>query len=204
MAKKKIVKKAKAKEEVHPVPQTPIEFEQQEPEFDSVPGTAPEPEKEGPKKGKSSGFKIFVILLLFAIVATMAYYFITASAFDTGPSVDAETFKNNFEAAETVYIVMDVRGVKDPVVSNNVLQCGVDFAASSAMGGKDAVYFSFGDEGCTAPDGAHPMKDCISQLKNGITIYVKEGPGGASYYSKGMIVTVGKEYTLSTCGIHKT
>ncbi|MDD5172282.1 MAG: hypothetical protein PHF60_04575 [Candidatus ainarchaeum sp.] len=203
MKKKIVKKKAKApKEEIHPVPQTPIEFEEPEPRpAEPEAGTPPEPKNEEPKKGKGSGFKIFVVLLLFAVAVVLAYYFITASAFDTGPGVDAETFKNNFAAAETVYIVMDVRGVKDPTVSNNVLQCGVDFAASSGMGGKDAVYFSFGDDGCTAPDGPHPLQDCVSQLKNGLTIYVKEGPGGASYYSKAMVVTVGKTYTFGTCGI---
>ncbi len=211
--KKKPVKK-KVEKQAQPVPETPIEFEATEP----APQKAPEPAKEAPKeapKPKSSAVKVFVIFMLLLVAAALAYYFVllSGSLFNTGSEVDAETFKNAFSSAPTVFIVMDVRGVKDSLVSNNVMQCGVDFAGSSGLGGKDAVYFSFGDEGCTAPDGPHPMKDCLSQLKNGLVIYVKEcqAPfaifgqqcgGGAKYYSNGMIVSVGKNYTLGTCGIH--
>jgi len=198
---KKTVKKAKAKEDVPPVPQAPIEFEAPEPETAPPEPSAP---KEQPKSG-GSALKILAILILMAMAAYLAYYFLTASGniFETGSEVDAETFKNTFASSPLIYIVMDVRGVNDQLVSNNVLQCGVDFAGSTGMGGKDAVYLSFGNEGCTAPDGAHPMKDCVSMLKDGIVIYVKGGSGGAKYYSNGMVVTVGKNYTLGTCGIHK-
>ncbi|NYZ74567.1 hypothetical protein H0O00_05465 [Candidatus Micrarchaeota archaeon] len=214
MAKKKPVKK-KAPKEVPPVPEGPIEFEEPEPASEPEESTAPEAPKEEPQKSKGSAVKLFVIFLLLAIAVVLAYYFIiSGSLFSTGPEVDVETFKSSFASAPTIYIVMDVRGVKDSLVSNNVLQCGVDFAGSSGMAGKDAVYFSLGDDGCTAPDGAHPLSDCVSQLENGLVIYVKECqapfaifgqqcPGGAKYYSNGMVVTVGQEYALGTCGIHK-
>ncbi len=166
-----------------------------------TPAAAPA-EKE-PVQKKGSALKTVAVVLLLVIALALAYYFLNQSsnAFTPGTSVDAETFKGIFESAANIFIVMDVRGVKDQKVSDNVLQCGVDFAGSSGMGGKSVTYFSLADDGCTAPDGKRDPQDCFSMLKNGLTIYVKQGPGGASYYSNGMVVTVGSNYTLGSCSI---
>ncbi|MFH0884124.1 MAG: hypothetical protein V1861_00255 [Candidatus Micrarchaeota archaeon] len=153
--------------------------------------------------GLIKGIMVFGLL---AAVLFLAYYFITLSenSFVPGTEVDAETFKGIFTHSENVYIVMDVRGAPDNVVANNVLQCGVDFAASSGMGGKIVTPISFGNDGCVTPDGFHKPKECFAMLSNGVTIYVKEGPGGAKYYSNGMVVLVGNQYSLGTCGIKVT
>jgi hypothetical protein len=142
-------------------------------------------------------------LLVIAIVMALYFFVFAGSKFATGQEVDAETFKGLFLDAEKVYIVMDVRSAPDGV-SNNVLQCGVDFAASSGMGGKTVTPLSMGREGCVAPDGVHTYDECFAMLKDGITIYVKDGPGGARYYSNGMVVTVGPQYALGSCGIARS
>ncbi len=162
---------------------------------------------QSPKESSDSGglMKGILIIALLASALFLAYYFITMpeNAFVPGSDVDAETFKNIFLHSQNVFIVMDVRGVTDDAVSNNVLQCGVDFASSSGMGGKVVTPISFGNDGCVAPDGVHKAKDCFAMLKDGVTIYVKEGQGGVKYYSNGMVVTVGREYVLGTCGIKR-
>ncbi|MCI0503457.1 hypothetical protein L0Y65_01975 [Candidatus Micrarchaeota archaeon] len=152
-----------------------------------------------------SPMKAFAVVALLCAAVFLAYYFITLpeNSFVPGAKVDAETFKGIFLDAANVYIVMDVRGAGSAPVSTNILQCGVDFAASSGMGGKSVTYLSFGSEGCVAPDGAHPPKECFAMLKNGITIYVKEAPGEVSYYSNGMVVPVGADYVQGTCGIKR-
>jgi len=171
----------------------------------------PRPSPAGPSKPEKSAEKggggktaFIVVLAAFSLFFTYYYFVLPQSAFIPDGRVDAEGFKNAFGSADRVYIVMDVRGVADPVISNNILQCGVDFAGSSGMGGKNATFFSLSDnDGCVAPDGVHPLNDCASRLKDGITIYVKGGPGGADYFNNGMVVTVGANYATWTCGIRR-
>lgn len=161
---------------------------------------------EMPKtQGKSSALKTAAVVILLVIALALAYYFLnqSSSAFVPGTSVDADTFKSAFAGASNIFIVMDVRGVSDSTVSNNILQCGVDFAGSSGMGGKSVTPISFGNDGCVAPDGKRDPQDCFNMLKNGLTIYVKQGPGGVAYYSNGMVVTVGGNYTLGACSIKR-
>ncbi len=163
-----------------------------------------EPVVEAAPKRKSDLWKVLVVILLLVVAAYFLYHFVFAgSMFVPGSEVDVETFKDIFDSSEKVYIFMDVRGVDNPTISTNILQCGVDFAASSGMGGKDVTYFSLADDGCIAPDGAHPDSYCFEQIKDGVTIYVKEGPGGANYYTNGMVVTVGSQYAIGTCGIRR-
>ena len=159
------------------------------------------------KTTKSEGVgKLAAVAVLAAFALFFAYYFLILphDAFVTGGKVSPEEFKDVFSSATRVYIVMDVRGMADPVATNNVLQCGVDFAGSSGMGGKNATFFSFSDaDGCVAADGIHPLAECASQLKDGMAIYVKGGTGGAEYFANGMVVTVGSNYTTGTCGIKR-
>ncbi len=150
--------------------------------------------------------KGIMIFGLVAAVLFLAYYFLALNenSFVPGTEVDAETFKGIFTHSTNVFIVMDVRGASNTAVANNILQCGVDFAASSGMGGKEVTPISFGNDGCVTPDGFRKPKECFAMLKDGTTIYVREGPGGAKYYSNGMVVFVGPEYSLGTCGIKVT
>ena len=184
-------------------------------EADFGPGTvaqesgpvAPIPEPLAPtgKGDAGSMMKVFAVLSLLGAVAFLAYYFISLpdNSFIPGAEVDAETFKGIFQDAGTVFIVMDVRGAGTDTVSTNIMQCGVDFAASSGMGGKAVTPLSFSSEGCWAPDGNREAKECFAMLRNGLTIYVKDGPGGAKYYENGMMVTVGPQYSFGQCGIKK-
>lgn len=154
-----------------------------------------------PVEGKGASMKTLAVALLFVLVLALAYSILSQPGFVPGTEVDQETFKDIFIGSEKVFIVMDVRGARDSTTSNNVLQCGVDFAASSGMGGKDVMPFSFGMDGCVAADGPHTVKECFDMMQGGVTIYVRDGPGGAKYYTNGMVVSVGSDYSVGTCGI---
>jgi len=170
-----------------------------------LPPQAP-PMEEKPARNGGGGIKNFAIFVLLAAAVFMAYYFmvmVPENSFVPGTEVDAETFKNLFLAAPKVYIVMDIRGAQDYSVSNNILQCGVDFAGSTGMGGKYVTPLSISRDGCVTPDGVHQPKECFSMISDGISVYVREGDGGARYYSNGMVVFVGKDYALGTCSIKR-
>jgi hypothetical protein len=161
-------------------------------------------EASKPEAKKSDLPKIAAVALLAVLVLALAWYFVTSAAttFNPGAGVDADTFKDIFSKADRIFIVMDVRGVTDSNTSTNILQCGVDFAGSSGMGGKNVSYLSLGNDGCVAEDGKHTAEDCFSMLKSGIVIYVKEG-SSSSYHSDSMIVGVGPQYSAGSCSIKK-
>ncbi|MFH0737232.1 MAG: hypothetical protein V1827_01285 [Candidatus Micrarchaeota archaeon] len=173
-----------------------------EPKAPTAPKSAPEP---APEKNKNGLLKLVAVGLLLVATIALAYYFfiMPENTFMAGTPVDEETFKGLFLDATDVYIVMDVRGISEPGISDNVMQCGVDFAASSGMGGKTVTPLAIGDDGCISPDGPTPLKDCLAMMESGISVYVKGGDGGARYYDNGMVVTVGKEYAVGTCGIKR-
>ncbi len=160
----------------------------------------------GPSEKGGGALKAFAIVALLAVAAFLAYYFmviVPENSFMPGAKVDAETFKNLFLDATKVYIVMDIRGAQDYAVSNNILQCGVDFAASSGMGGKYVTPLSISRDGCVTPDGVHQPKECFAMMKDGMAVYVREGSGSVDYYSNGMVVYVGRDYALGSCSIKR-
>jgi hypothetical protein len=163
---------------------------------------APEPKE--PQKDNGGATKFLLIAALLIAVAVLAYYFILQpkDQFIPGAVVDETTFLNNFDAAQKVYIVMDVRDIDDDLLRKNVLQCGVDFAGSSGVAPKNATYFSLGDAGCVTVDGPRTAEYCFSEIRKGMAIYVHEGNTFA-YYSNGISVGVNKSYELGTCGIHR-
>jgi hypothetical protein len=161
------------------------------------------PPKE-PQKDNGGATKFLFIAALLIAVAVLAYYFVLQpkDQFIPGASVDETTFLNNFDSAQNVYIVMDVREIDDDLLRKNILQCGVDFAGSSGIAPKNATYYSLGDAGCVTVDGSKSAEYCFSEIRKGMAIYVHEG-STTSYYSNGIAVGVDKDYSLGTCGIHR-
>jgi hypothetical protein len=186
----------------------------------------PEPEavseviKPGPEPSKppaSSDFiKLGAVVILAVIVVAMAWYFISlppANTFVPGPGVNATAFQSAFLKAGHVYVVMDTRGLNGTATASNILQCGVDFSGSSGMGGKTVTYVSLSDSGCMeatlgsngSAEGSttnQTVGSCISQLKNGIVVYVENG-ANSYYYSNALMVGIGSNYTIGTCGIRR-
>jgi hypothetical protein len=223
MAKKKIPKKNIADEsKPAPAQQSFPQLEQHKPGPEPMmdvsmenaglkkPEAMERPEKAAaPVTDKGAMLKIAAIALLGVLVVVLAYYFLVLSSptFIPGSEVDVETFKGAFASASKVYIVMDIRGISNESLRGSIMQCGVDFAGSTPMGGKQVVPMSFSNTDCTIPpvnktdNGIRTLKECASMLKDGLTIQVKEGPGGAKYYSNGMVVFVRPGYEAGTCGM---
>ncbi|MBI5227522.1 hypothetical protein HY988_02940 [Candidatus Micrarchaeota archaeon] len=152
---------------------------------------------------KNDKMKIAAIAILFIALCVLAYFFLFSTnpnSFVPASPIKVSDFKDTFLSAKTINLLMDVRGLKKDNTSQNILQCGVDFAGSSGMGGKNVTYFSAADDGCTSVDGGHPIDYCFSSIKNGLTIYIHQG-NSTSYYSNGMSVGVGPLYKQGTCGI---
>jgi hypothetical protein len=177
---------------------------------------APEPPIAAPKpRDWLPALKASCVVLLAVFVLWMAWHFLTlapSNAFVPGPGVNASAFQSAFLNASHVYVVMDTRGLNG-TISDNVMQCGVDFAYSNGMGGKTVSYLSLSDSGCleaTIAGNGSVMKNsanqtvggCISELDNGIVIYVESG-ANSYYYSNALVVGIGSNYTVGTCGIRR-
>jgi hypothetical protein len=174
-----------------------------------------QPGPQACKPDMNQSLKIAAVAILAVLVLALVWHFISmppAGTFVPGPGVDAAAFQSAFINASRVYVVMDVRGVNGTVTSTNILQCGVDFSGSSGMGGKKVTYLSLSDSGCmeaalggngSVEENANQTVDsCISQLDNGMVIYVE--PGTSSYYySNALVVGIGSNYTAGTCGIRR-
>lgn len=149
--------------------------------------------------------KIAAVAVLVVITIVMVFFFFRSTvSFVPGTLVDQQTFKNQFQSTERIFIVMDVRGIKEDEVRTNVLQCGVDFAGSNGMGGKIVSYLSIGDDNvCVSPEGKASADSCFKNLNQGLTIYVHEG-NQTAIYSNGLSVGVGRIYPTGACSIKRT
>jgi hypothetical protein len=149
--------------------------------------------------------KILIIALLLLAAAWFAYQYLIAgqaATLELGNEVNAQTFLSLFGKEDAVYVVMDVRDVTSQKVKTNILQCGVDFAGSTGLLGKNQTYYSFDSEqGCVALEGTLPLDYCMKNLNdNGMTIYVKEA-NSTKFYTNAMVVGVGQNYSEGECSI---
>ena len=150
--------------------------------------------------------KNLAVVFLAVLVLLLFYHFYGQGQqiqFVPAKTISATNFTGVFNSASNIFILMDVRGISNSTVKTNVLQCGVDFAASNAMGGKNVTYLSISEDGCTSIEGKKPADYCFSNLDKGITIYVKEG-NSTSFYSNGIIVGINSTYSIGSCGIRRS
>ena len=149
--------------------------------------------------------KILVLALLVLAAAWLGYQYLDFSGKEQlklGNEVNGETFATILADSSNVYIVMDVRGVDEQVRRKNILQCGVDFAGSPGLVGKNLTIFSLDDDqGCIGMDRNHPFEYCFSQMENGIALYVEEG-NVTKFYTNALKVGMGESYEVGACSVN--
>ena len=148
-----------------------------------------------------------MILLVIALIALAGIYlgYQYFSSVDTnisfGSEVNVATFNSILTNASNVYIVMDLRNVTDQKVRRNVMQCGVDLAGSMGLAAKNLTLYSFdSDVGCIGIGQTYSVGYCISDMKNGIKLYIMEG-NESKFYTDGMKVGIGSNYTSGSCSV---
>lgn len=148
--------------------------------------------------------KILVAAFVLLVAIWLAYNYLSFSEeakLKLGTEVNLETFSSILSDAERVYIVMDVRDVDDHKIKTNILQCGVDFAGSQGLVGKNLTIYSFDSEqGCVGIDQNYPLSYCIKSAENGIALFIEEG-NTSKFYTNAMKVGVGNNYTSGACSI---
>ncbi len=147
-----------------------------------------------------------VALIVIVVVACLALFYSQEPApFDKGAEINGETFIHLLENAETIYIVMDIRNVSNNSTKKNILQCGVDFASSTGLVGRNVRYMALDpEEGCIVGDfdstSVESIPGCLGKLNDAMSLYVTEGDE-TKYYTKAAVVGVGEYYNIGTCDI---
>jgi hypothetical protein len=148
--------------------------------------------------------KIAATVVIVVIALAMAYYFLV---FQSGPAspklgnpINLPTFATLLSQAQDVYVVMDVSNATGQV-KQNVIECGVDFAGSPGLGGKNMTFFSIDTGGrCIGANGNYSSSWCFAQMENGLSIIIQPG-NSTSFYTDAMVVGMGDNYTAGGCSV---
>jgi len=153
--------------------------------------------------GEGNGLKVFAIALLAIAAAVFAYYFygMQEESLSLGSEVNMATFSSILADSKNVFIVMDVRYAEEGAVKTNILQCGVDFAGSPGLAGKNLTFFSIDKGGsCIGMNSTFSTSQCFKEMGRGLTIFVQEG-NSTKFYTNAMVVGVGSDYPANGCNI---
>ncbi|MCX8205939.1 MAG: hypothetical protein N3H30_01790 [Candidatus Micrarchaeota archaeon] len=106
--------------------------------------------------------------------------------------------------AETIAIVMDVRGVSTGT-ARQVYQCGVGYATSLGLLGKNISNFAIEKDVCIKGDLSNTtLCECNSLIKGADYIILVKGTNGtpaAQFYEDHFLVEVGEKSDASLCKI---
>jgi CxxC motif-containing protein len=146
-----------------------------------------------------------IATILLVVLAFTLVYMVLQGELEEKP-VDKETFLNSLAEAQRIFIIMDLRGVSNDVVRNNIMQCGVDFAATLPLTGfphENLTVYVLEDDKCTGTATTKTVKTCLDESNSGVSIIVTQNVKTTTYYKNRVIVKVGEQYKLGTCSIKK-
>lgn len=150
--------------------------------------------------------KELMVFLLFLLAIALAYVIFFSGHLTYTPEgspVDSSVFLENLASSSDVYLVMDVRSAS-PTTKQNILQCGVDFSGSIALGAKNLTIFSFENDHCiTVNDADHDLSSCMNELSGQTVIYIHPGEE-STFYNSAVMVGLGEQYSLDDCSIRVT
>lgn len=122
-----------------------------------------------------------------------------------------EDFSENVASSAQIYIVMDLRGTTEGRERTNIMQCGVDLASSTAIGGIPKSFYSMDSECITTLDDGTtltvPLRQCLDEIDA-----ARDAPGKAIFYIRKanetlifeneLVVGMGSEYGEMGCSIN--
>lgn len=123
-----------------------------------------------------------------------------------GQNATMQEFASNLLASSKFYIVEDLRGLERyPLSKQNIMQCGVDYAGSPGLVGKEFTVYAFDDgDLCGTMEGVTTISECYEELLaasndlNTTIIWIEKG-NESEVYSRGLIVRLSDTYVQGTC-----
>lgn len=148
-------------------------------------------------KSKTSAIsKVIIPAISVIIILAIGYFILTIEA---GMPVSSSVFAETLADANRVYIIMDLRGA-DELTKRAIMQCGIDFASSPALGNKNITTFALEGDTCTTMEGLRDVSSCLDESKSGPLIFIQQG-NNSTFYRNKVIVGVGPDYKLGMCSI---
>ena len=143
----------------------------------------------------------YITLLLILLLLYLVYsIFIKLQKYDE--TVDPAVFARAVSSSDKLFIIQDLRGSSNNDIRRNILQCGVDFASSIKLVGKNLTIFAFENNTCTSIDGFRSVKECENDVGSSPYIFIKEGQEGNNlFYKNKLVVNIGKNYTINSCSV---
>ncbi|MBD3390218.1 hypothetical protein GF415_04685 [Candidatus Micrarchaeota archaeon] len=122
-------------------------------------------------------------------------------------NVTLQDFASNLLSSDKVYIVEDLRGLGAyPISKNNIMQCGVDFAGSEGIVGKEMKIYVLEEDSCSHSSGNSTLEACYSEIlaasndTSSAVIWIEKG-SIPEFYERGLLVRVNETYMQGDCSI---
>lgn len=168
-------------------------------------------DKPSAKNGKNlsslnsglTNIKTIATVLLIVIAILFAYFIFSNKKLEikTGDQVAPEVFIQELSDAEKVYILQDLRGA-DATVRKNIQQCGIDFAGSTGLVGKNLTIIALDDKECTTLEGIKSVKFCIDEVENAKAVFHIKKSNKTVFYNHIAVVGIDANYTARACDIN--
>ena len=146
-----------------------------------------------------------VIVIVVAGIAIGGYYYYLSLP------ISADEYFVRLQDASTLSIVMDLRGAPDNQTRVKIMQCGVDFASSVPLGGKNITIYSMDDTTCIVsyPNESMQQYDtkgkdnyCLKEMyTTDMTIFIHVGSKSeTNYFRDKLLISMAPDYN-DKCGI---
>ncbi|MDD5023104.1 MAG: hypothetical protein PHU63_02970 [Candidatus ainarchaeum sp.] len=147
------------------------------------------------------GIKGFAVVVLFVLAAVSVYYFYFLNSEENTPDNTnfEQLFLQNLYSSDIVYIVMDTRNMNNQNIKEGVMQCGVDFAGSQALAGKEILSMALEEETCWFQNKT-TIEECAALYEKGPTLYITSN-SKTGYSEKTFIVNIDENYVIGSCNI---
>jgi len=145
---------------------------------------------------------IVICIVILSVLLAGYYYYISLP-------ISMDEYLIKLQQSKTLSIVMDLRGAYDNRTRHNILQCGVDFAGSIPLGGKEITIYSLDNDGrCIVSYPDEPIvtnltvEECLKEIFNADqTIYIKPSKTSATvYYNDKLLISMTSDYS-GRCGV---
>lgn len=122
-----------------------------------------------------------------------------------------EDFAESLSSASHVYIMMDLRGAPSGKARTNIMQCGVDLASSTAIGGVPKTFYSMDSECIKSLDDGTtvtvPDSECLAEIgaardSDGEAIFYIRKANETLIFANELVVGIGEEYSDMECSIN--
>ncbi|MFA5411755.1 MAG: hypothetical protein WC350_00175 [Candidatus Micrarchaeia archaeon] len=154
-------------------------------------------------------------VIIIAAFAIAAYIFFMQPGQPPDPwagrdEVYLSEFSETLASSSELYLVMDLRGAREDAVRSNIMQCAVDIAYSTAIGGINKSFYSLDSECIRTYDNGTtytaPVAGCLDEInaardvQGKSIIYIRKYNETKVFWNE-LVVGMDADYTENGCTV---